>query len=273
MSDKLQTWEEAVLWLRAQPEQLELVRACYFDDPLSEAAERYYVSSEWDDVRHLLGQGRGRALDVGAGRGISSYALARDGWQVTALEPDPSEVVGAGAIRQLASASNLPIEVVEQWGEALPFADGSFDLVYGRQVLHHARDLSALCAEMGRVLRPGGLFVATREHVIFRDADLPVFLARHPIHQYYGGENAYRLRDYKGAIAAAGIRLTLVLNPWASAVNLHPRSAKDVGDAIRARLPFVPPALVSPSLLRRAGWLLRSPGTPYSFVGIRTGAQ
>ena len=42
-----------------------------------------------------------QALDLGAGRGISSYALAREGWQVTALEPDPSMLIGAGAIRSL----------------------------------------------------------------------------------------------------------------------------------------------------------------------------
>src|SRR6202040_1201267 len=123
--------------------------------------------------------------------GISSYALARDGWRVTALEPDPSDVVGAGAIEQLAAVSNLPIEVVRDWGETLPFADATFDLVYGRQVLHHARDLRTLCAEMGRVLKSGGTFLATREHVIFRDADLAVFLAEHPLHRLYGGENAY----------------------------------------------------------------------------------
>jgi SAM-dependent methyltransferase len=269
MSGRHQTWEEAVEWLKAQPDQLELVRDCYFDDPLLDAADRYYASDEWKAVRGLAGPTRGRALDVGAGRGISSYALARDGWQVTALEPDASSVVGAGAIRQLAKTSGLPIEVVEEWGESLPFPDKTFDLVYGRQVLHHARDLSALCAEMARVLKPGGTFVATREHVIFRDADLEVFLARHPLHKIYGGENAYRLREYKDSIARAGIRLTQVLNPWASPVNLHPRSTREIADAIHARLPFVPASMLSPALLRRAGWLLRSPGTAYSFVGIR----
>ena len=269
MSGRAKTWEEAVIWLREQPDQAGLVRDCFFDDPLIQAAERYYASSEWDAVRGLTGPVSGRALDVGAGRGISSYALARDGWQVTALEPDPSLVVGAGAIEQLATASGLPIAVVKDWGETLPFTDASFDLVYGRQILHHARDLPTLCAEMARVLKPGGTFLATREHVIFKDPDLAVFLAGHPLHRLYGGENAYRLGEYKRAIESAGIRLMRVLNPWASAVNLHPRTAADIAELIHARFRFIPAFALSPPVLRRLGWLLRSPGTSYSFVGVR----
>lgn len=269
MSAEGRTWEEAVLWLRAQADQHELVRACFYDDPLVDAAERYYRSSEWDAVRALIGAARGSALDVGAGRGISSYALARDGWQVTALEPDSSAIVGAGAIRQLAGDSGAPIAVVEDWGEALPFSDASFDLVYCREVLHHARDLATLCAEMARVLQPGGTFLATREHVIFKDPDLAVFLAQHPLHWLYGGEHAYRLSEYEGAIEGAGIRLTRVLNPWASAVNMYPRSAKEIGQLIHSRLRFVPASLMNPSLLARLGWLVRTPGSAYSFVGIR----
>lgn len=272
MSGRSATWEEAVLWLRAQSDQAELVRACFFDDPLLDAAERYYASSEWDAARRLLGPAAGRALDVGAGRGISSYALARDGWEVTALEPDPSAIVGAGAITQLAEASKLPIEVWMEWGESLPFPDASFDLVYGRQILHHARNLSILCAEMARVLKPGGTFMATREHVIFKDADLGVFLAEHPLHRLYGGENAYRLREYKRAIEQAGIRLTRVLNPWASSINLYPRNAAEIGSLIRARIPLIPAFALTPAVLRRLGWLLRSPGTNYSFIGIREAA-
>lgn len=269
MSGSHQTWEEAVLWLRAQPEEVELVRACYFDDPLADAAERYYGSSEWTAVRKLIGRAGGRALDIGAGRGISSYALARDGWQVTALEPDPSDVVGAGAIEQLAASTNLTIDVVTDWGESLPFPDASFDLVYGRQVLHHARDLPKLCAETARVLKPAGTFIATREHVIFKDSDLDVFLAGHPLHGLYGGENAYRLREYKRAIEEAGIQLRGVLNPWASAINMHPRTARQIADLIRGRLPFIPAFALTPSVLRHLGWLLRSPGTNYSFIGVR----
>lgn len=263
------TWERAVMWLQAQPDQAELVQACYYDDPLLDAAERFHSSSEWKAVRSITGRAAGCALDVGAGRGISSYALGRDGWQVTALEPDPSSVVGAGAIRQLAADAGMTIDVVETWGETMPLPDAAFDLVYGREVLHHARDLAGLCAEMARVLKPGGTFLAAREHVIFKDSDLATFLAEHPLHHLYGGENAYRLSEYKAAIEGAGIRLVRILNPWASAINLHPRSIADVAELIHARIPLVPAAMLSPSLLRRLGWLLRSPGTSYSFVGMR----
>ena len=105
------SWEQAVQWLREKPDQQELVRACYFDDPLIEAAERFWQSVEWQSIAALLPHSKGRALDLGAGRGISSYALARDGWAVSALEPDPSNLVGAGAIRTLVQESGLPIEV------------------------------------------------------------------------------------------------------------------------------------------------------------------
>jgi SAM-dependent methyltransferase len=40
--------------------------------------------------------------------------------------------------------------------EALPFEDGSFDLVFGHAVLHHVPDLARAFDEFRRVLRPGG---------------------------------------------------------------------------------------------------------------------
>src|SRR5215510_9637298 len=88
------TWEEAVVWLRNQPDQRQLARDAFYDDPLTGAAERYFESAEWQAVTALLAGRSGTALDVGAGRGIASYALARSGFAVTALEPDPSAIVG-----------------------------------------------------------------------------------------------------------------------------------------------------------------------------------
>ncbi len=276
------TWEQAVQWLRDKPDQQELVRACYYDDPLPAAAERFWQSLEWKSIAALLPPAQGGlALDLGAGRGISSYALAKEGWKVSALEPDPSTLVGAGAIRALSRDSGIPIEVVTDFSEKLPFADESFDLVNCRQVLHHARDLPQTCREIFRVLKPGGRMVATREHVISKREDLQAFLDSHPLHHLYGGENAFLLSEYKDAITGAGLRLDKVLAPFDSPINYFPMSeaqwvaictaplARRLGTSFTSRL-FSREnglgALLVPLLAKAVNWRIQSPGRLYSFV-------
>lgn len=264
------TWEEAVVWLRGQPDRLDLVRACFYDDPLIEAARRYHAGTEWRAVRALLPAAGGSALDVGAGRGISSYALAREGWRVTALEPDPSDLVGAGAIRALAREAGLAIEVRESPGESLPFPDGAFDLVHGRQILHHARDLTRFCTEVERVLKPGGAFLFTREHVISKNEDLSEFLAGHPLHRLYGGERAYPLDDYRRSLESGGLTLTAVFNPYQSDINLYPETRSGLRRRIAGRL-RLPAAVVPQALLGLLGAVSDTPGRLYTFVGKKHG--
>jgi len=273
-------WEQAVRWLREQPERQDLVRDAYYDDPLLAAAERYWASDEWCSVRALLPASRQRALDVGAGRGIASYALARDGFKrVAALEPDPSAVVGAQAVRTLAAISGLPIEVTQEFSERLPFDDACFDLVFARAVLHHTRDLKAACGEFFRVLKPGGRLIAVREHVISRPEDLPTFLDLHPLHKLYGGENAFLLPQYQAAIRGAGFERLRTLAPFDSPINFAPRSAAslraEIAQRASRRLPGA--ALMLRAVLMPAWPLLRPllnavdgrPGRLYSFVADR----
>jgi len=268
MNDKVKTWEEAVQWLKEQPDQQVLVKAAFYDDPLFDAAQRYAQSSEWAAVRNFFSDKRGKALDVGAGRGISSYALAGDGWQVTALEPDSSDLVGAGAIRSLAKESGCSIEVVETWGESLPFSDATFDLVYCRAVLHHARDLNDLCKEAYRILKPGGQFIATREHVISKHEDLDEFLHSHPLHDLYGGEHAYLLREYLGAIKGAGFKIEKVMNPAESDINLYPQTIQGMKKHIASKLK-VPHMFIPNTILKFRAALSNCPGRLYSFVAIK----
>jgi len=258
-----------VLWLKEQPEYEQLVKACFYDDPLLAAAERFYLSTEWKAVQKLLGTARGRALDLGAGRGISSFALAKDGWDTVALEPDTGEMIGSGAIRRLALEGNIRIEVVETWGEALPFESSSFDLVHVRQVLHHARDLKQLCFEIGRVLKPGGMMLATREHVISRPEDLGAFLKSHPLHALYGGENAFLLDEYLNAIRAAGIRLSEVLNPFESDINLYPETQYSLKIRMARKLRLPSASLIPNALLSWKGKRLDNPGRLYTFFGFK----
>ena len=276
------TWEQAVATLLEDPEHASLARDCYFDGTAAEAGARYWASEEWQAVHSLLPEECGKALDIGAGRGIASYALARDGWQVSALEPDGSALVGAEAIRGLAAATGYPIEVFQTFGEDLPFDDRQFDLILARQSLHHARDLRMLMRELYRVLRPGGRLIALRDHVISRAGDLSRFHATHSLHRVYGGEHAYLLEEYTSAFRSAGFSLIKIIAPLVSPINFAPLTRKTLAAAVADRIPDFLGAR------RIARWLLRSrpimalavtllgrvdnrPGRLYSFVADRRG--
>jgi ubiquinone/menaquinone biosynthesis C-methylase UbiE len=280
MSANKLTWEQAVQWLRDKPEQSEFVKHCYYDDPLETAAERFFQSEEWTELIKLLkSKSSGQVLDIGAGRGISSYAFAKSGYSVTALEPNPSQLVGAGAIDNLANISGLSITVVQDWGETLPFPDNTFDIVYGRAVLHHAYDLNQLCKEAARVLKPAGYFIATREHVISQKEDLQQFLDSHPLHHLYGGENAYLLEQYITAMRSAGLKIHQTLAPLESVINYAPMTQAErqnlvrpiltrrLGDRLGSKLAEI--KILQDLYIWYASQKLNSPGRLYSFLAMK----
>ena len=186
---------EAIEHLRADPEHADLIRDSYLGLDTREASSRFHHSAEFEETMDVVGGFEGRdVLDLGAGTGIASLAIANAGAaRVYALEPDPSPVVGRGAIAALAHDR---IEIVDGVGEAIPMPGESVDIVYGRQVLHHTRDLEAVAREAMRVLRPGGVFFCCREHVVADDEELATFLESHVVHQLAGGENAYTLEAW-----------------------------------------------------------------------------
>jgi SAM-dependent methyltransferase len=97
----------------------------------------------------------GRALEIGAGTGYFTLNLVRAGVIADAVATD----ISPGMLETLsASAGHLGLDVRTTRCEAdkLPFANESFDLVFGHAVLHHLPDLDAAFAEFARVLRPGG---------------------------------------------------------------------------------------------------------------------
>lgn len=274
--DKTMTWEQSVQWLHSQPEYAELVEQCYFDLPVSNAVQRYEQSEEWKELLSWLPVTPGRAFDLGAGNGIVSFALARAGWKVTALEPDPSRLVGANAIRGLADEFALPIEVLEEFGESIPCADNSFDLVVARQVIHHANDLGKMYKEMARITKPGGKIIAFRDHVIDSPASLEVFLNNHPLHNLYGGENAFRLTEYQEAIQNAGLQIDSEFHQFDTVVNYAPKSKLELCETfskvgIISPLRFLLKAafnnqFVFSATTRIASALYRKPGRLVTFI-------
>lgn len=215
--------EDAIRHIRADPHYAALVRDAYLGRDVLASVERYRVSAEFAEVQRLIDVDIRSAtiLDIGAGTGIASRAFAQLGAKhVYALEPDPSDEVGGGALAR--ARGEYPIEIIAAFGENIPLPDGAIDIIFVRQTLHHTRDLSLVLRECARVLRPGGIFLACREHVADNADQLRAFLATHPIHQLTGGENAYRLDEYTGAIEASGLRLVKVLGPWDSVINAFP---------------------------------------------------
>jgi SAM-dependent methyltransferase len=217
------TIDDAVRHLRADPASREIVHDAYLGRDVSESASRFAASGEFAEVRSILDGRLGGALviDIGAGTGIASLAFLNAGAsRVIAVEPDPSEEVGRGAMDRL--DPDRRIEVIDAFGENLPLMSESADIVYARQVLHHAEDLDALLRECARVMRSGALFMACREHVVDDDAQLQAFLRDHPVHQLAGGENAYSLAEYRSAFHDAGLEVISELGPTESVINAYP---------------------------------------------------
>jgi SAM-dependent methyltransferase len=94
-----------------------------------------------------------RVLDVAAGTGNAAIRAAEAGATVTALDLTP-ELFAPG--RRRAAEAGVEIEWVEGDAEALPFEDGSFDVVLSTFGVMFAPRHRVAAAELARVLRPGG---------------------------------------------------------------------------------------------------------------------
>jgi ubiquinone/menaquinone biosynthesis C-methylase UbiE len=108
--------------------------------------------------------GRLRLLDVGTGTGrfLRQAASCLHGAELTGVDLSPWYVAYArDLLASAASKTVAPARIEVANAEALPFADGSFDVVTNIFVLHelprHVR--RQVLAEMHRVLTPGGLLV------------------------------------------------------------------------------------------------------------------
>lgn len=110
---------------------------------LREVGER--LLDRLDDIRRTFPL----ALDLGCHRGELKAMLAGRGGIKTLVQCDLSEA--------MVRAATGPRAVADE--EALPFADGSFDLVLSAMSLHWVNDLPGALVQLRRILRPDGLLL------------------------------------------------------------------------------------------------------------------
>jgi ubiquinone/menaquinone biosynthesis C-methylase UbiE len=129
----------------------------------SQAADDYY----WEESQHRwrleffdqhgVRPGTHRILDLASGCGQFVLLALREGYDCDGVEPDPWR---NKFVERKIDLSGYPAQWQRRFhhgsGEALPFADDSFDYVTSFQTLEHVANPRTVMAEMVRVTRVGG---------------------------------------------------------------------------------------------------------------------
>jgi ubiquinone/menaquinone biosynthesis C-methylase UbiE len=152
--------------------------------------------------RRLVEEAAGEVLEIGAGTGknLPLYGAAA---RVVALEPDPA--MRARAL-EAAQKAQVPVEIVEGDGMALPFPDTSFDTVVFSLVLCTVPDPGRALAEVRRVLRPRGA-LRFYEHVRAQEPRLARWQGRLERPWGWLGGGCRPNRDSVAAVEAAEFRV------------------------------------------------------------------
>ena len=132
----------------------------------AEPAERAWAASEpywgiWrlpDAELGLLPQDlTGKTcLEIGCGAGYVSAWMARRGAAAYGIDPTPNQLATA---KRLRAEHNLPVHLVEGYGERLPFPDNTFDFAISEYGAALWADPFEWIPEAARVLRPGAQLV------------------------------------------------------------------------------------------------------------------
>jgi len=95
-----------------------------------------------------------RLLDIGCGAGKFTRLMAARGARATGIDANAERIAKAEAA---AAEAGLAVAFHCGRGEALPFVDGSFDIVVFSNSLHHMSDIAGALREAARLLPDGGL--------------------------------------------------------------------------------------------------------------------
>ncbi|MGK8524606.1 class I SAM-dependent methyltransferase [Nocardia asteroides] len=145
----------------------------------------------------------GRVVELGFGSGSNVPFYPAAVASVSAVEPAD---LGWRLARDRVAATTVPIERAGLDGQALPFADDSFDCALSTWTMCTIPDIAAALAEVRRVLVPGGTLHFV-EHGLAPDARVRVWQNRlNPLQKrLFGG--CHLNRDIRGLVTSAGFEI------------------------------------------------------------------
>jgi ubiquinone/menaquinone biosynthesis C-methylase UbiE len=149
-------------------------------------------------------RGLGRVLEVAAGTGLVTPALAAGAEEVVATDYS-SEMVSALERRvRDAGVANVRCEQADLY--ALRFDEGAFDAVVAANVLHLVPDLPGATAALRRVVKPGGrIVVPTFCH---DETALSWVVSRALAVTGFPGHRRFTAKSLRQAVEDAGVRVT-----------------------------------------------------------------
>lgn len=104
-----------------------------------------------------------KVLEIGCGDGYGADLLSTSGADVLALDVDEDSINYA---KRKYEKDNLNFEVYD--GEAINYADHSFDVIVSFQVIEHVANVNAYLNNIVRLLKPEGLFIITTPSRTYR---------------------------------------------------------------------------------------------------------
>jgi SAM-dependent methyltransferase len=176
----------------------------------------------------------GRVLDAGCGGGGMPLSLAEEARWVVGIDLEPRfQDAGVRLARERGSA-NLTFARAD--GQALPFADGAFDLVLSHAVIEHVADAPRYLRECARVLRRGGwMYLSTAPYLSFAGAHLPRLKIPVPLHLLVGRSAAFSTFRFLARHAEWTLREKADENSFIKLARRNERKADDLLERVRVR--------------------------------------
>lgn len=138
---------------------------------------------------YFPGYGHDSALDVGCGTGASLLVLAGKFDQVVGVDPSLPELILAHKALETAGISNY--QLVQAYGQDIPYSTCSFDYISALNVLEHVYQPDQVLGECFRILKQRGVFAAdsrNRYDLFFQEPHVKLrwvgFLPRQWVKQY-----------------------------------------------------------------------------------------